>query len=387
MEKSKSTVRISKVILMGGAFIGLLVGSGIATGQEIMQYFVSYQYLGIAGIALMLVLFIYVNVSFSVVGYEQQFEEPKNIYRYYCGKYLGTFFDYFSAVFLFMSFWAMVAGAGAIVHQQFGLPNWIGGGIVGLATLCTLLFGFNRLVEIIGSIGPIVAVLAISLGIAGIMMNPGGLSELADKVPPLVADGTILQAGNNWIIACASYVGFCMMWLAVFITNLGKTAAGRKEATLGSIFGALLFTVTVLILTLGLAANLTDVAGAQIPTLIIAQKISPVLGVIFTVIVFIKVYAAAGPLLWTPVKRFAPDEKSARYRLVLVILGLSGTIIGVGVPFDRLINIIYVINGYVGFLLFFMMVVTDIRTRILKNYTPQIVLELQENSGRTSTNA
>lgn len=145
--------------------------------------------------------------------------------------------------------------------------------------------------------------------------------------------------------------------------------------------------MTVLILTLGLAANLTDVAGAQIPTLIIAQKISPVLGVVFTVIVFIKVYAAAGPLLWTPVKRFAPDEKSARYRLVLVILGLSGTVIGVAVPFDRLINIIYVINGYVGFLLFFMMLVTDIRTRILKNYTPQIVLELQETGNSTSKKA
>lgn len=380
MDNKRDKVSLLRVIIMGGAFIGLLIGSGFTTGQEIMQYFVSYWYWGIAAIVLMFILFVYVGMSFVAVGYEQQFEEPKNIYRYYCGKYVGTFFDYFSAIFLFMSFWVMVAGAGAAVNQQFGWPGWLGGVAMGAITLITLYFGFNKLVDIIGCIGPVVSVLAILLGIAGVMMNPGGLSVYKETLTPLLENKTVLQAGTNWFMSCASYVGFCMMWLAVFMTNMGKTANSRKEAFGGAIFGALLFSLAVLLLMFGLAANLSEVAGAQIPTLIIASKISPVLAVIYAIIVFTEIYTTAGPLLWTPVKRFAPDEKSARYRIVLLVLGVVGIVVGILVPFDRMINIVYVINGYVGFLLLFMMIVTDIRVRILKNHTPKIVLELAEQA-------
>lgn len=382
MDKEKGKVNIIRVIIMGGAFIGLLIGSGFTTGQEIMQYFVSYWYWGVAAVALMFLLFVYVGLSFVAVGYEQQFEEPKNIYRYYCGKYIGTFFDYFSAIFLFMSFWVMVAGAGAAVNQQFGWPGWTGGVAMGLLTLITLYFGFNKLVDIIGCIGPVVSVLAILLGIAGIMMNPGGLSIFKETLTPLVENKTVLQAGTNWFFSCASYVGFCMMWLAVFMTNVGKNANSRKEAFGGAIFGALLYSLAVLLLMFGLAANLTEVAGTQIPTLVIASKISPALAVIYAIIVFTEIYTTAGPLLWTPVKRFAPDENSMRYRMVLLVLGAAGIVVGILVPFDRMINIVYVINGYVGFLLLFMMIITDVRTRILKNFTPKIVEELRAANKR-----
>ena len=380
MEKKGNKVSIRRVIIIGGAFIGLLIGSGFTTGQEIMQYFVSFGTGGYAAIVMMFVLFCYVGISFVVVGNEQKFEEPKNIYQYYCGKYIGTFFDWFSVVFLFMSFWVMVAGAGAAVNQSFGIPNWIGGALMGTLTLITLFFGFNKLVDIVGSIGPVVSVLAILLGIAGIMMNPGGLSTFAEQVPSLVEKGTIMQAGNNWFMACASYVGFCMMWLAVFMTNMGATANSKKEGIYGTIFGASLYSLAVLLLMFGLSANLIEVAGAQIPTLILAKKITPALAFIYTIIVFTEIYTTAGPLLWTPVKRIAPDEKSNRYRIVLLVLGIIGIIVGLNIPFDKLINVVYVINGYVGFMLLFLMIITDVRVRILKNYTPKIVTELKNKT-------
>jgi len=128
---------------------------------------------------------------------------------------------------------------------------------------------------------------------------------------------------------------------------------------------------------LGLGANLQEVAGAQIPVLILAKKISPTLAIIYTAIVVTEIYTTAGPLLWTPVKRFAPDEKSSRYRMLLLVLGVIGIFVGLRVSFAKLINVIYVINGYVGFMMLFLMIITDVRVRILKNYTPAIVTELK----------
>ena len=129
----------------------------------------------------------------------------------------------------------------------------------------------------------------------------------------------------------------------------------------------MLFSLAVLALMLGLAAHLDDVAGTQIPTLVLVAKIHPSLALGFSLIVFVAIFTTAAPLLWTPVKRFAPDEDSPRHRLLLVLLAVIGTVVGLAIPFDRLINIVYVINGYVGFALLFLMLAKDIRTRLFKS--------------------
>ena len=94
----KQIVSKSKVISFAGAFIAFLIGSGFATGQEVLQYFTSYGYFGMAGVLVVYLLFLYVGINFITVGQEQNFPKGSDIFRYYCGKSLGTFFDYFSIV-------------------------------------------------------------------------------------------------------------------------------------------------------------------------------------------------------------------------------------------------------------------------------------------------
>ena len=44
-----------RTITYGGAFIAFLIGSGFATGQEVIQYFSGYGYVGIILIGFMVV--------------------------------------------------------------------------------------------------------------------------------------------------------------------------------------------------------------------------------------------------------------------------------------------------------------------------------------------
>ena len=178
-------VRPGQVIIFAGAFIAFLVGSGFATGQEIMQYFVSYGFMGMAGAAVVFILFLYVGVSFITVGYEQRFPKGSDVYTYYCGRYVGKFYDYFSIAFIFMSFVVMVGGAGATLKQQYGLPVSIGG--IGLAVIAgaTVLFGLKKIVDVIGVIGPVICVMAIALGLAAIAMNPEGLARASEIIPKM----------------------------------------------------------------------------------------------------------------------------------------------------------------------------------------------------------
>ncbi len=48
---------MKKSFQIGSAFIGIIVGAGFASGQEILQFFSSFGYVGIAGSILAAVLF------------------------------------------------------------------------------------------------------------------------------------------------------------------------------------------------------------------------------------------------------------------------------------------------------------------------------------------
>ncbi len=363
----QQNVRPAQVIIFAGAFIAFLVGSGFATGQEIMQYFVSYGYVGILGAAAVFLLFLYVGVSFITTGYEQQFASGNDIYTHYCGKYIGRFYDYFSIAFIFMSFVVMVGGAGATLNQQYGLPVSVGG--IGLAVLAaaTVLFGLIKIVDVIGAIGPVICVMAILLGLAAIAMNPGGLAQAGDVIPTL----GLLQASDNWVFAVLSYVGFCMLWLAAFMSQMGKVAHSKREAALGAIFGALGFSLAIVIMALGLMAHIEGVGGSLVPSLVLAATLHPVIAIVFSLTVVTAIYTTSVPLLWTVVSRIT-NEKSRAFKVLTVVLAVIGTFIGLAVPFDRLVNLIYVINGYVGILLLAIMIVRTIMNQIRPRQTVRI---------------
>lgn len=342
---------LPRVLTYAGAIIAFLIGSGFATGQEIMQYFTSYGYWGIFGTGLLvLVLMTYVAVEFFVVGQARKFDRPSRIFHYYCGKYLGTFFDFFSVLFVFLSFTVMVAGAGAVFQEHYGLSKYIGGIGLALAVGISVWFGLKSLVDVIGKIGPLIVVVAIVLGLVGILRNPEGIAEGQALLPSL----ELTQASSNWFMAGLSYVGFCMLWLAAFLTALGKTARSRKEATAGGVVGAVAFSVACIIVGLGLLANIVRVGGTEIPMLVLASDISPVLASGISVMILAGIYTTAVPLLWTVSSRFFAD-RTPRFKYLTIALAVVGTVIGLVLPFSQMVNIVYVINGYVGVLLLVLM--------------------------------
>lgn len=169
---------IYRVLTYAGVILAFLIGSGFATGQEILQYFTSYGYWGIFGTGIVvLALMSYVAVEFFSVGQAKKFERPSLIFHYYCGKHLGTFFDFFSILFVFLSFAVMVSGAGAVFAEHYGLSKYVGGIGLAVAVGITVWFGLKSLIDVIGKIGPLIVLIAVSLGILGILRNPGGIAE------------------------------------------------------------------------------------------------------------------------------------------------------------------------------------------------------------------
>ena len=342
-----------RVLTYAGVIIAFLIGSGFATGQEILQYFTSYGYWGVFGTGLVVLLLMsYVAVEFFTVGQAKKFERPSLIFHYYCGKHLGTFFDFFSILFVFLSFAVMVSGAGAVFEEHYGLSKYVGGIGLAVAVGITVWFGLKNLVDVIGKIGPVIVLIAVSLGILGIIRNPGGIAE----GHALLGGLELTQASSNWFMSGLSYVGFCMLWLAAFLTALGKTARSRKEAAAGGLLGATAFSIACIIVGLGLLANIARVNGTEIPMLVLARDLSPVLAAGISVMILAGIYTTAIPLLWTVSSRFFAD-KTRRFRYLTLALAAIGTFVGLVLPFSQMVNFVYVVNGYVGVVLLILMLV------------------------------
>lgn len=87
----KKQLNWGKVFTLAGAFIAFLIGSGFATGQEVMQYFSSFGLLGAFGVIVVFLLFLYVGIEFMIAGYNNKFAKGSDIFITTVGKGLESF--------------------------------------------------------------------------------------------------------------------------------------------------------------------------------------------------------------------------------------------------------------------------------------------------------
>lgn len=117
---------------------------------------------------------------------------------------------------------------------------------------------------------------------------------------------------------------------------------------------------------IALIGHIDAVAAADIPALVLAGQISPMVSLVFAIVIYAGIYTSATPLLWTAVRKIA-EEETSKYKVVTVVAGGIGCAVACFVPYKGLINILYGLNGYLGFVLIFVMIAYDIRTKMSKN--------------------
>ncbi len=364
-----------QIITFMGAVLAYMMGSGFATGQELLQYYVSYGYQGIlVGITLAAIL-IFANWGFAKTGHQEGFNKGSEIFNYYCGDKTGKIFDWFTTLFCFMSFIVMLAGAGSTLEQQYRLPLIIGVIAMAIFAALTVSCGLNSLVEIIGKVGPILAICVLLIGIITLICHGVNIESNIPRIDS--GELPLLKASSNWFLAGISNGGMSLLILAGFMAKLGSTTTPLRPLMTGQTLGILLYAAISVLIGFALISQVDFIAGAQIPNLLLANDISPLLGYLFGLVIFAAIYTTACPLLWTTASRIA-EEGSVTFKLVTCILAIVGVILAISVPFDILINYIYVLNGYGGAIFLIFMILKEIRVALYhliikalgKRYTP-----------------
>lgn len=346
---------MNRVFIIGGSFISFAAGAGFATGQEVLQFYAAYGYRAFLSITLFLIFNIYVNLNFLEAGRLNRSEKSFRVFHYFCGKHMGIFFDWFAVMFCYMLFIVMIAGAGATLNQQYGIPVTPGAFLIAALASMTVVFGLQKMLDVIGIIGPVIIVFSIAASIVGVINGNTGIA-LGEQ---LAHSMVIMSAGNGWFSAVLTYCGFNMLMFAGFIAAIGRSETNISDARIGISLGVALFSIALGLVVLAILANIELVAQSQIPLLELLNNISPSLATVYSIIICFGIYSTATPLLWTVSNRLS-SEGSRQYVTITLILALAGLVIGLSIPFNKLVNTIYVINGYIGFILFAFIVMKNI---------------------------
>lgn len=349
---------LKKIIGFCGACIAFYIGAGFATMQEVMQYEASYGSLFWVVIAVAAAIYVYTNISFVNNGNRLQLKRGGDIYQAYCGKWIGTFFDVFSALFCYMSFIVMCGGANSTCMEQWGLPNGAGAVILTVAVIATVVFGLSGVVKALKVVGPIIILLIIFVSCWATVTGWDSMSEGFVAVDSGKYEITQVGDGNPFASG-ASYGGFVILWFAAFLGELGAKNK-VKEVNYGMLLSTVAIFGVAAVCCLALIGHIGSTWDAGVPALVLANSIHPAFGLLYAIIIFLGIYSSACPLLWTGVNRIAQDGNK-NYKVWALVLGIVGCAVACYVPYRPLLNIIYGMNGYLGFILVAFMIVNDIR--------------------------
>lgn len=345
--------------------------------QEVLQYEASYGSLFSVVILVAAAIYVYTNISFATNGNRLKIDRGGEIYETYCGVFgkkfgriASVFFDYFSALFCYMSFVVMCGGASSTISQQWGLPVGTGAVLLTILVIVTVIFGLDGIIKSLSKIGPVIIFMILLVSIIAATTGACDLQTNMAAVDAGQYSDVMKQVGNgNPLFSGASYGGFVILWFAAFLAEIGAKNK-LDEVNKGMLLSTLFIFGAASICCLALIGHIDVTAAADIPALVLAEEISPVLAQIFAIIICAGIYTSAVPLLWTGVRKVS-TEGTKKYKIVTIIGGVLGCAIACFIPYKGLINVLYGLNGYLGFILVFFMIVYDVKTRMSSRITTQ----------------
>jgi len=332
---------IKAIIKYAGAFIAWIVGSGFATGQEILLFFTSYGYASYGVVLLNLIGFLLLGKIMLTKGYEHKDSETFNPYKFYCGNKLGSLYSWLVPATLILIMAVLIAGAGATLYEYYGLNRLIGSAIMAVMVLCAYLVGFENLIKIVSKTGPLIIVFALFVGTITVVNDFSNIREVGTYQQTLVP----LQTAPHWVISAVLYLSLSFLAGGTYYTALGRSAKSRKDAKWGAIIGALAVVSVIAIMNSAILLNVSNAALLDIPALYLARGISYALGTVFSIALVLGMFSSCSAMMWSFCNPFFPGTN--KNKMIAVITAVVTFTIGL-FPFQGLVGVVYPFIGYLG---------------------------------------
>ncbi|MDO4870075.1 MAG: hypothetical protein Q4A65_07340 [Bacillota bacterium] len=333
---------IQTVIRIAGAYVAWVMGSGFATGQEILQFFTSYGYRSFPLIAMNLIGFLIIGPMILEAGRMHRDIEGHSHFQYFCGRKLGVFYDWFLPASMFAGMVILISGSGATLEEYYGVNHFVGALIMAAAALTAYIVGFQRFVRVVSFIGPTIIAFTLFVGIVTIVRDFDGLAVVNDYPQQMEAKQPVPWAWLSGLL----YISYNLSGGSKYYTALGGTAGKAREAFWGAIVGTIALMAAILLMNSAMLTDIGNTAVQQVPTLYLTKKISYSLGAVFSIILIMGIFSSCSAMLWTVSERFVKQGSRKSY-IFAACLCVAAFLLGL-LPFAELVGKIYTVLGYIG---------------------------------------
>lgn len=333
-----------KVMQIACIYIGIIFGAGFASGQELIAFFLGHGLHGIFGIIFASILLTLAGWAIMDICVRENLSTYRSFMAQIFGKKLGAILDIGTSIFIFIIFAAMLAGAGALGAEAWGLPFSFG--VVVLALLCfiILLYDVKGLVEINTFISPILVIGSIFIGIYAIF----------NQTSPTYAQ-TLGNIVATWPFSAAIYASYNLLTAVAVFSSVPSLVTSRRVAFFGALAGGVTVAVLGVIISVAMLANHELISGLELPMLGLSMAYGNILGYLYIILLFLAIFTTAvangfSCISWL---KSRTSLNSLYIKLIVIILAIFIAHLG----FSYIVGYAYRIFGYLGLYIMFAVII------------------------------
>lgn len=346
--QQKTNLNLLNVALM---FVGAIMGAGFASGREIWQFFGVFGKQGRIGILLIAVLFVVLGMMTAYLARILGTNDMGRIIAPGGNPKIENLVSWFMAIMLFTVLINMTAAGGALLHQNFGISRLVGGVLIGVLVIVTVLGEFERISKVFRYIMPVLFAAVILISVLAVTANLGASAQREPVKPSPIA--------GNWVLAACLYISYNILAMIPIVATSSVNAKSEKSAMLGSGLGGIFLGVLAFTIVLALQKDMQFAQAMDMPMLAYAGRISKGAGIIYSVLLFAAIYASATSNFYGFTTKLRTDEKKSRKVILSACLAFLLGLVG----FKNVVAYMFPIEGYLGFAIIAMLLLNFAQVR------------------------
>lgn len=331
----KEDLKIASVV------IGTIVGAGLASGQEILQFFSLYGRWGFWGIIICCILYMALLFIIIDLSIKYRLRSYRDIMLLVLGKRAGIIADMIMTFFIFGGNVVMVSGAGALLNEYFGINKPTGIIIMSVAVFFVSIYSTRGLVAVNSIIVPFSTVTILVIGFLVLTKN-GFSNVLVDNIR------SIVPMKKNWIISSILYASFNITTATGVLCPMIFEYKGKSHFIKGCVIGSIVLTILALVINLSIVMEYPGSFYCEIPNLYIAKKFGVILPLFVCAAILLEMFSTEVADLYSLSKRIEFSLNFSYIYSIIIVLVLTIPFSFIG--FSSLIGILYPANGFIGVL-------------------------------------
>ena len=327
---------IGPIFQTAAVFIGTIVGAGLASGQEITQFFSTYGYVSFFGILICGLIYIAISSIIISISIKHKLSSYTELIKLVSPGFFGVITDIFTSFFLISGAAIILAGSGALLHQYFGVSKLVGILLMSVISLYTLLKGTKGLITINSFIVPCLTTIIITIFVLYLIFYKDMVSASYIKQIPSYKNNIIPA---QWFISALLYASFNMLCCSGVLVPISQEIKRKRILIPGVILGALVLTILCYLVNIMLLLNIPQIFKYEIPLMYITHRFGTLLQILLLCVIWCEMFSTEVSNIYSVGKTMEKKFNIPYKKAVLMILIIALPISQIG--FKNLIKFLY----------------------------------------------